>query len=86
MNFEKKRSRLIPPDIRALKAYHVPDAAGMVKLDAPWRTPTAGPKELKREWIGCCRTVSPSTAIRTPKARALRAAPHAALKVPAGMG
>ncbi|MEK7796769.1 MAG: histidinol-phosphate aminotransferase, partial [Pseudomonadota bacterium] len=34
MNFEEKIARLIRPEIRALKAYHVPDAAGMVKLDA----------------------------------------------------
>ena len=26
--------RLIRPEIRALKAYHVPDASGLIKLDA----------------------------------------------------
>ena len=83
MNFEEKIARLIRPDIRALKAYHVPDAAGMVKLDA-MENPYGWPEELKREWIEVLRTVSLNR-YPDPEARALRARLHAALKVPAGM-
>ena len=39
---EARVARVLREDIRALKAYHVPPAAGMVKLDAmenPYRLP-----------------------------------------------
>jgi len=46
---EEKISKLVRPEVRALKAYHVPDARGMVKLDA-MENPYAWPAELKRAW------------------------------------
>jgi histidinol-phosphate aminotransferase len=40
--------KLVRPEIAALKAYHVPDARGMVKLDA-MENPYSLPDELRRE-------------------------------------
>jgi len=40
---------MIRSDIKALSAYHVPDSAGMIKLDA-MENPFSMPKALRREW------------------------------------
>ena len=42
--------RLVRPRIRALRAYHVPDASGLIKLDA-MENPYTWPDELRREWL-----------------------------------
>ena len=39
---------IIRPDVRALAAYHVPDASGFVKLDA-MENPYELPEELRAE-------------------------------------
>jgi len=41
--------RWVRPEIRRVGAYHVPDAAGMVKLDA-MENPYEWPEHLRREW------------------------------------
>ena len=46
MSIEKIVTQLIRPEIRALKAYHVPDASGLIKLDA-MENPYAWPAALK---------------------------------------
>ena len=70
MNFEEKIARLIRPEIRALTAYHVPDAAGMVKLDA-MENPYGWSTKLKAEWCEALKSVALN---RYPdsEARALR--------------
>ncbi|MGI9317934.1 MAG: histidinol-phosphate transaminase [bacterium] len=42
--------RLVSPEIRALSAYHVPPAKGMVKLDA-MENPYSLPEALRQEWL-----------------------------------
>ena len=78
-----KISRLIRPEIQALKAYHVPDAAGMVKLDA-MENPYGWPEELKREWCETLKTVALNR-YPDPAANALRGRLRATLGVPTGM-
>ncbi len=41
---------LVRPEIRALNAYHVPDATGLIKLDA-MENPYGWPEDLRREWL-----------------------------------
>ena len=83
MNFKEKIARLIRPEIQALQAYHVPDAAGMVKLDA-MENPYGWSAELKADWCAALKSVGLNR-YPDPEARALRARLHAALKVPVGM-
>lgn len=47
----------VRPEIRALKAYHVPPAAGYVKLDA-MENPYAWPAAMVEEWFEALRAVS----------------------------
>jgi histidinol-phosphate aminotransferase len=82
MAIEKLIEGLVRPEIRALKAYHVPDAAGLVKLDAmenPWQWPEA----LKDEWL---RELKRAEINRypDPAARTLKARLRVALGVPPG--
>src|SRR4030065_607712 len=83
MSIEKIVTQLIRPEIRALKAYHVPDARGLIKLDA-MENPYTWPEELKQAWLETLRDV-PINRYPDPSARALRAALKTALAVPAGM-
>lgn len=56
---------LIRPEIRALGAYHVPDAAGPIKLDA-MENPNTWPEDLKSDWLevlGAGRGMPPSAAL-----------------------
>ncbi len=46
----------VRPEIRAISAYHVPDASGLVKLDA-MENPYTWPSELREEWLALLRTV-----------------------------
>ena len=50
MSADKKIEALIRPEIRALKAYHVPDAAGLIKLDA-MENPYSWPEPVKQAWL-----------------------------------
>ena len=75
--------RLIRPEIRALKAYHVPESAGLIKLDA-MENPYALPEALKDEWLARLRNV-PINRYPDPSATQLRARLKPALEVPAGM-
>jgi histidinol-phosphate aminotransferase len=47
---------LVRPAIRALSAYHVPDAQGLIKLDA-MENPYGWPPELVDEWLAKLRDV-----------------------------
>lgn len=49
--------RLFKPAVLNARAYHVPDSAGLVKLDA-MENPYAWPEELKRDWLRCLQETS----------------------------
>lgn len=76
-------TRLIRPEIRALKAYHVPDASGLIKLDA-MENPYTWPEALKQEWLKLLCDV-PINRYPDPAAQALRAQLKQSLDVPKGM-
>lgn len=48
--------RWVRPEIKAISAYHVPDASGLIKLDA-MENPYTWPDELREEWLELLRTV-----------------------------
>jgi histidinol-phosphate aminotransferase len=80
---KEKVAGLVRPEIQALRAYHVPDASGLIKLDA-MENPYSLPDALKDEWLQILRTV-PINRYPDPAASALRAELKHALGVPAGM-
>lgn len=76
-------TRLIRPEIRALKAYHVPEAGGFIKLDA-MENPYSWPESLKQEWLKRLHDVAINR-YPDPSASVLRAKLKETLAVPAGM-
>jgi histidinol-phosphate aminotransferase len=80
---QDKVQQLLRPEIRALKAYHVPEAGGFIKLDA-MENPYAWPEPLKQQWLRRLHDV-PINRYPDPSASALRAKLKEALAVPAGM-
>jgi histidinol-phosphate aminotransferase len=77
---EERIARLIAPEIRALSAYAVADASGLIKLDA-MENPYPWPPELEDEWLERLRGVSVNR-YPDPKASSLQACLRAALGVP----
>ena len=78
----KKPEDIIRSEILALKAYHVPDATGMVKLDAmenPYRLPDAVRGEL-----GMVAGAARINRYPDPGAQRLKVRLRTALRVPAG--
>jgi histidinol-phosphate aminotransferase len=75
---------LVRPEILALKAYHVPESAGMVKLDA-MENPYALPAEMRRELAQVLATVELNR-YPDPTGRRLRELIARVMRVPAGMG
>ncbi len=73
---------LIRPEIRALSPYHVPDATGMIKLDA-MENPYSWPAELIDGWLAVLRT-APLNRYPDPQARRLQARLREAMAIPAG--
>ena len=76
--------QLVRPEIRALGAYHVPDAQGLIKLDA-MENPYTWPEDLKSEWL----TVLRGAAINRypdPQGQVVADALREAMGIPAGMG
>lgn len=53
---QKSIDRLVRPEIRALNAYQVPDATGLIKLDA-MENPYSWPEDLRREWLESLKDV-----------------------------
>ncbi len=80
---EQKISALVRPEVRALKAYHVPDAAGLIKLDA-MENPYQWPEALKDEWLKEMRAAAINR-YPDPSARALKVRLREALGIPGGM-
>lgn len=83
MSSNKKVESLIRPEIRALKAYHVPDATGLIKLDA-MENPYSWPEAVKREWLDTLQQVALNR-YPDPDARRMRDRLRAALAVPPDM-
>ncbi len=80
---DKLVSRWIRPEIRALSAYHVQDAAGLIKLDAmenPWTWPEA----LREEWVALLRQTDVNR-YPDPAAHALTERLADTMGVPEGM-
>jgi len=76
--------RLVRPEIRALRAYHVPDAAGLIKLDA-MENPYTWPEALRGEWADLLRALDVNR-YPDPHGRELQAALRAAMGIPQGIG
>ena len=76
--------RLVRPEIRALKAYHVPDASGLVKLDA-MENPYHWPEGLRREWLKALRDVHLNR-YPDPRGTELRAALRESMGIREDMG
>jgi histidinol-phosphate aminotransferase len=75
---------LVRPEIRALSAYHVPSAAGLIKLDA-MENPYVWPEALRDDWLEALR----ETALNRypdPQGRALQHALREAMGIPPDMG
>lgn len=77
-------SQLIRPDVRALTAYHVPDPAGLVKLDA-MENPYGWPEALKAEWLEVLHEVALNR-YPDPQGSAVQAVLREAMGIPADMG
>jgi len=80
---EKLVQRWVRPEIRALSAYQVPDATGLVKLDA-MENPYTWPQELRREWAQLLQGLDVNR-YPDPRGPALRERLYAAAGIPAGM-
>jgi len=81
MSSDNRIDRLVRPEIRALAAYHVPPADGMIKLDA-MENPWSFPQELREAWLESLRDVALNR-YPDPAADALQAALRQAMDVPA---
>ncbi|WP_295409288.1 histidinol-phosphate transaminase [uncultured Thiocystis sp.] len=76
--------RLVRPEIRALNAYHVPEAAGLIKLDA-MENPYVWPESLKTAWLDELRDVALNR-YPDPTGRALQETLREAMGIPSDMG
>jgi len=77
-------ARLVRPEIRALHAYHVPEAAGLIKLDA-MENPYLWPPDIQEEWH---RLLGAAEINRYPHPQApmVQAALREAMAIPESMG
>jgi len=75
---------LIRPEVRALRAYQVPDARGLIKLDA-MENPYGWPEALREDWL---RTLRQAELNRYPDplGHDLQQALREAMAIPAQMG
>jgi histidinol-phosphate aminotransferase len=76
----EKLTRLFRPEVRALTAYQVPDARGLIKLDA-MENPYTWPEALKAAWLETLAKVEVNR-YPDPTAAALKARLRDALQVP----
>ena len=76
-------ARTLRKDVLEMCAYHVPDAAGMVKLDA-MENPYSLPASLREE-LGQLAANAPLNRYPDPEASRLRSALRASMQVPDGM-
>ncbi len=81
MTVQNEIDKWVRPGIRALSAYHVPPAAGLIKLDA-MENPWPWPEELRAGWLRVMQTAALNR-YPDPTAGALQAALREAMAVPA---
>lgn len=79
-SIEDQMRRLVRREIQALKSYHVPDAHGLIKLDA-MESPYPWPDALKPAWLERLRAIEINR-YPDPSARQLKARLREALAVP----
>jgi histidinol-phosphate aminotransferase len=84
MTVQDKIKQLVRPAIQAMTAYHVPPAAGMVKLDA-MENPWSWPDELRAEWLATLREVELNR-YPDPSAQALQDILRSSMGVPGDAG
>jgi histidinol-phosphate aminotransferase len=77
-------NRFVRPQLRALRAYHVPPAAGMVKLDA-MENPYSWPDWLLNDWLDTLRQAALNR-YPDPVASALKSRLRGVLEVPGAAG
>lgn len=75
---------LVRPEIRALSAYHVPDATGLIKLDA-MENPYPWPEEARQGWLDILSDVTVNR-YPDPRGVGLQAALRSAMGIPDEMG
>ena len=80
---ENKLIRLIRPEVRALRAYHVPPAQGLIKLDA-MENPYSWPEDMMRAWLEILSHVEINR-YPDPAAQALRTRLRKTWNVPDGI-
>jgi histidinol-phosphate aminotransferase len=80
---DKLVTRWVRSDVRQLSAYHVPDASGLVKLDA-MENPYGWPEAMVTEWLAILRKVSLNR-YPDPAARELTARLQEAMQIPRDM-
>jgi histidinol-phosphate aminotransferase len=78
-----KAGNWVRPEIRALKAYAVPDAGGLIKLDA-MENPYSFPAAMRDEWLRVMQNVGINR-YPDPGARALKQRLREALNIPPDM-
>jgi histidinol-phosphate aminotransferase len=74
---------LIRGDIRTLRAYHVPDSAGLIKLDA-MENPYPWPEALREDWLASLRNVDLNR-YPDPQGRDLQVALREVMDIPPEM-
>jgi histidinol-phosphate aminotransferase len=77
-------NKLVRPEIRALKAYHVPPAQGLIKLDA-MENPWSWSDDMRRAWLETLQSVELNR-YPDPAARDLQQGLRAAMGVPGTAG
>lgn len=77
-------ARLIRPEIQALKAYAVPDARGLIKLDA-MENPYPWPEDMRAPWLEALRDAALHR-YPDPRATELQQALREAMGIPPEMG
>jgi len=83
-DISKRVAQWVRPGIRALSAYHVPDATGLIKLDA-MENPYTWPETLREAWSRQLREVNVNR-YPDPHARDLTVALRNAMGVPENAG
>jgi histidinol-phosphate aminotransferase len=76
----RKPEDWVRPEVRALAAYHVPDSAGLIKLDA-MENPYGWPPELLRDWQAQLASAALNR-YPDPQARALKGRLREAMRIP----
>jgi histidinol-phosphate aminotransferase len=76
--------RLVRPEVRELTGYRVPDASGLVKLDA-MENPYSWPHDLRQEWLDRLRRVRVNR-YPDPHGKALQEVLRERMGIPAGAG